>query len=144
MAVLNGKIYAVGGKEGRQILSSVESYDPERNVWNAVADLSVPRFRAGVGVLDGILYCVGGQTSNGSTNTVDKYCEETNTWSQVVEINHTSFKHEVITHGGRLYAVGVNSSMEMYDPVTNTWTLVADRTEYKLGSALALINKPRR
>ena len=133
-----------GTSDVRQSLSSVESYDPERNVWSPVADLSVPRYGAGVGVVSGVMYCVGGQTSIGSyTNTVEKYCEETNTWSQVAEINQTSFKHEVITHEGRLYAVGVNSSIEMYDPVTNTWTLLADKAEIKFGSAVALTYKPR-
>ena len=66
----------------------MESYDPERNVWSPVADLSVPRFGAGVGVVSGVLYCVGGSTSDGSsTNTVEKYNEDTNTWSLVAKMN---------------------------------------------------------
>jgi len=150
VAVLNGRIFAVGGwGDGIEILSSVESYDPERNVWSPVADLSVPRFGAGVGVLDGVLYCVGGKEwKDGSTNTVEKYCEDTNTWSQVVEMNHSRAWPGVITHEGRLFVVGgcsgdsYLSSMEMYDPVTNTWTLVADMSVGRCGPAVALINKP--
>merc|ERR1719147_606275 len=92
--------------DGRQRLSSVESYDPERNAWSPVADLSVPRERAGVGVIDGVLYCVGGETSNGSTNTVEMYREATNTWSQVAEMNHRRAGTGVLTHEGRVYAVG--------------------------------------
>ena len=49
-----------GFSYSRQGLSSVESYDSERNVWSPVADLSVARLGARVGVLDGVLYCVGG------------------------------------------------------------------------------------
>ena len=150
VGVLNGKIFAVGGYNGRQYLSSVESYDPERNVWSNVADLSVPRCGPGVGVVDGVLYCVGGWTSNGSiTNTVEKYSEDTNTWSQVAEMNHSRAYPGVLTHRGRLYVVGGRdgptrlSSVEMYDPVTNTWTMVTDMSGRRSGPAVALINRPR-
>jgi len=149
VAVLNGRIFAVGGEDHSGFrLSSVETYDPERNVWSYVADLSVPRRGAGVGVLNGILYCVGGDTRKGSTKTVEKYCEDTNTWSQVAEMNHSRQLPGVFTHEGRLYVVGgydghsFLSSMEMYDPVTNTWTLVADMSVGRCGPAVALINKP--
>ena len=33
--------------------------------------------------------------------------------------------------------------MEMYDPVTNTWTLVADMSVRRRGPAVALIHRPR-
>lgn len=33
VAVLNGRIYAVGGRDGSACLNSVESYDPHTNKW---------------------------------------------------------------------------------------------------------------
>jgi kelch-like protein 2/3 len=38
VGVLNGLIYAVGGYDGgsRQCLASVETYDPERDVWTRI------------------------------------------------------------------------------------------------------------
>ena len=131
------------------ILSSVESYDPERNVWSPVADLSVPRYGAGVGVLDGVLYCVGGRSNTGPVKTVEKYDQVTNTWSLVAEMNHSRSYHGVVCHKGRLYAVGGYdgnsslSSMEMYDPSTNTWALVTDMSVRRRGPAVALIHRPR-
>ena len=145
LAAMNGRLYAVGGYDGRQRLSSVESYDPERNVWSPVADMSVPRSGAGVGVLDGFLYCVGGL----DCKTVEKYNEDTNTWSLVAEMNHCRFYPGVLSHGGRLYVVGgyddqlsTLSSVEMYDPQTDTWTLVADMAVGSGGLAVALIHRP--
>ena len=50
---------------------------------------------------------------------------------------------------GRLYAVGGHdghsslSTVEMYDPSTNIWTLVADMSVARWGSAVALIQRPR-
>ena len=45
VGVLAGLIYAVGGYDGnsRQCLSSVEVYDPEKDVWTRVTDMSARR-----------------------------------------------------------------------------------------------------
>ena len=53
MGVLKGYLYAVGGYDGasRQCLSSVERYDPVKNEWQLVCDMTVKRSGAGVGVL---------------------------------------------------------------------------------------------
>ena len=56
-------IYAVGGYDGnsRQCLSSVEIYDPDKDMWTSVADMGARRSGAGVGVLHGMLYAIGGR-----------------------------------------------------------------------------------
>ena len=53
VGVLKGYLYAVGGYDGasRQCLSSVERYDPVKNEWQLVCDMTVKRSGAGVGVL---------------------------------------------------------------------------------------------
>lgn len=53
VGVLKGHLYAVGGYDGasRQCLSSVERYDPVKNEWQIVTDMTVKRSGAGVGVL---------------------------------------------------------------------------------------------
>jgi len=43
MAVLDGKLYAVGGELDDDFLSSVERYDPAANTWEAVAPLATAR-----------------------------------------------------------------------------------------------------
>ena len=49
VGVLNGFIYAVGGYDGnsRQCLSSVEAYDPDKDVWTRITDMSARRSGAG-------------------------------------------------------------------------------------------------
>ena len=42
VAVLDGKLYAVGGYGGGH-LSSVERYDPATNAWQAVAPMATAR-----------------------------------------------------------------------------------------------------
>ena len=43
VAVLDGKLYAVGGEDGDDYLSSVERYDPTSNAWEAVAPMAMAR-----------------------------------------------------------------------------------------------------
>ena len=44
VAVLDGKLYAVGGEDADGNLSSVERYDPAEAVWEAVAPMATARF----------------------------------------------------------------------------------------------------
>jgi len=47
VGVLYGELYAVGGDNGSNLLSSVEKYSPKTGVWTTIADLSLPRHNAG-------------------------------------------------------------------------------------------------
>ena len=53
MAVLDGRLYAVGGHNGTERLNSVERYDPATDTWEAVAPMGTVRNALGVVVLDG-------------------------------------------------------------------------------------------
>lgn len=47
MAVVNRLLYAIGGYDGKQRLSTVERYNPDENSWTFVAEMSSPRSGAG-------------------------------------------------------------------------------------------------
>lgn len=59
VAVLNGRLYAVGGRDSISCLSSMECYDPHRNRWTACAPMSQRRGGVGVAVCNGKLFAVG-------------------------------------------------------------------------------------
>ena len=40
-AVFDGKLYVMGGHDGRNPLSSVERFDPARNEWVAMASMAL-------------------------------------------------------------------------------------------------------
>ena len=87
MAVLDGKLYAVGGGNDG-LLSSVERYDPAANAWEAVAPMATARYALGVAVLDGKLYAAGGQKEDDEdgdvpVNTVERFDPVTNGWEAV-------------------------------------------------------------
>merc|ERR1712126_598080 len=162
MGALNGKIYAVGGIKkvsgarfpkdfAKAILSSVESYDPEQDVWTAVADLSSPRSGSSVAVLNGFLYCVGGTTDTlrkGILKTVERYDPSTNTWTRVADMNHSRTSAGIATRYGILYVVGGDDGtgcrrdIELYDPMKDIWiVLPGEMSQKRCEMAVALIEK---
>ena len=84
VAVLDGKLYAVGGfNDGDGWLSSVEQYDPATNAWEAVAPMATARSRHAVAVLDGKLYAVGGYNEDGDLSSVERYDPAMEVWEAV-------------------------------------------------------------
>ena len=67
----------------------VQVYDPKKNVWRSIADLSAKRWKCGLVELGGFLYAVGGMDSpragfwGAPLNTVERYCPRTNEWTSV-------------------------------------------------------------
>ena len=78
----------MGGYDGasRHCLSSVERYDPSKNEWTAVQEMSTRRSGAGVGVVDGLLYAVGGHDGPMVRKSVEVYNCELGQWTQVADM----------------------------------------------------------
>ena len=83
VAVIDGKVYAVGGYTNG-VISSVERYDPAAGAWEAVAPLAEGRDGLAVAVLDGKLYAVGGvNDDDDALSSVERYDPATNAWEAV-------------------------------------------------------------
>ena len=89
VAVLDGKLYAVGGYgAGGGRLSSVERFDPALNVWEAVAPMAIQRARLVLAVLEGKLYAVGGCAGQlAACSSVERYNPATNVWEAVAPMS---------------------------------------------------------
>ena len=78
VAVVNGKIYAVGGYGGT---STNEEYDPVTNTWSTKAPMPTPRSTFAIATYQNIIYCIGGLlTNNTKTGMNEAYDPATNTW----------------------------------------------------------------
>ena len=104
VAVLDGKLYAVGGHDdnGGDDLSSVERYDPAVDAWEAVAPMASARTLAAVAVLDGKLYAVGGL----GLSSVERYDPAVDAWETVAPMAVPRGLIDVAVLDGKLYAVG--------------------------------------
>ena len=73
VAVVNGKMYVIGGFNGSQYLASVEEYDPLANSWRLLpSGLLTARGFAGAGVVYGKTYVIGGTGDAGDLSTTEE------------------------------------------------------------------------
>ena len=100
------QVYAVGGHDGTDHLSSGEVFDPIQNKWTPMASMSTMRRGLAVACLGGPLYAIGGLDDSTCYNTVERYDPETDTWSCVQQMNLPRGGVAVATLGGYIYAVG--------------------------------------
>ena len=127
-AVLNGKIYAIGGYDSSGTPTNiVEVYDPTTNTWTSAHPIPRALHHNSAAVAAGKLYSIGGP----STDTF-VYDELNDSWSAVASM---LFFHALTPAVGvlndKIYVAGganggVGNSMqnqvEVYDPVANTWS----------------------
>jgi N-acetylneuraminic acid mutarotase len=109
VAVVNGKLYAVGGNNYRGNMNTVQAYDPATNTWATRASIPVPRTELAASVVNGRIFAVGGCNEKDCripSNTLEAYDPETNTWTSKPSMPTA---RGILTAGvvkGILYAVG--------------------------------------
>jgi hypothetical protein len=153
-AVVNGKIYVIGGFTGSSMVNINEEYDPATNSWSTKSSTGFTA-RAGLDAtaVNGKIYALGG-TSNGSTplNTNEEYDPATDSWSTKSSTGFTSrFYLTVAAANGKIYALGGTSEYavnalntnEEYDPATDSWTTKSSAgfTPRQLHAAAAVGNR---
>ena len=117
--VVDGKIFVIGGElrlemdeYGDMATTMVEVYDPETDTWERKTDMPTARSNAAVSVVDGKIYAIGG--------------------SEVKKVQMP----RGFTHASKELA-----TVEMYDPITDTWTQKADMLTRKKTMSCVLDGK---
>jgi N-acetylneuraminic acid mutarotase len=134
---VNGTIYVVGGYNGAD-LNNLEAYNPHTNTW--AIKKSMPTPRSGVAAAtgkDGMIYAFGGYHTI-VRNTVEAYNPRTNTWTAKRAMpTGRSDLAAVAAKDGKIYVIGgwatrngfndpvALTTVQAYDPVTNTWAAKA-------------------
>ena len=129
-AVLNGKLYAIGGFAIRgQRLSSVEIYDPLSPNWSLGIPLPKEISKATAIAFEDSLYLVNGSDSAGSyTNSFFRFNTENNSWSTLANAPFSGDGRKLVLFENKIWALGGYDSsdrvanVDSYDPSVNTWT----------------------
>lgn len=141
----NGKVYAIGGQEGSQILDTVEEYDPVADAWEARTAMPTPRTALGVvAASNGKIYALGGSDGVSALDVVEEYDPATDTWASkaAMPTARASFG-AVAAADGKIYAIGgwdgagPLNTVEVYDPATDSWAAAAPMPtpRYTFGAA---------
>ena len=129
-ALLNGKIYVVGGSDENGITDSVDYADPRPMSGLLRPPLPGPRDHIGVATFNGKLYAVGGfDHADIPTDQLLIYDPKIDEWQEGKSMPTARGALATEFINGTLYAVGgvdsthnVVSTNEAYDPETDTWT----------------------
>jgi len=129
VAVVNGKIYVIGGDALYQIgwgefhdaLNITEEYNPETDTWVFKEPIPTPRYRFAVAVYQNKIYCIGGKTNDGVTGVNEVYDPATDTWETKTAMPTPRMGLQANIVDKKIYLISSNVN-EVYDPTTDTWT----------------------
>jgi len=146
VAVVNGKIYAIGGGNntaaGPTLLNVNEEYDPATNTWTTKEPMPTARQSFGIAVYENKIYCIGGSTNGPRLAVNEVYDPATNTWETKTAMPTARAGLSANTVNGRIYLMGGdpgNTTNEAYDPVTDSWTTESQIPLGASGSASAVV-----
>jgi N-acetylneuraminic acid mutarotase len=129
VAVVNGKIFAIGGAGKGGFHSFNEEYDPATNSWKFKAPMPTPRSSFAIAVCQNKIYCTGGYTAGFSATDVNEvYDPATDTWETKAPLQTSTLNVQANVVNGKIYLIGGNSNgtqNQVYDPETDSWTTMA-------------------
>ena len=157
VAVVDGKIYAIGGSTVSTLLSSYtgggvvatnEAYASSTNTWTIKTPMPTPRAYFATAVYQNKIYCIGGFTRVNSTsgyleqvtNVNEVYDPATDTWATKSPMPTARSYLQANAVDGKIYLLGGRDNAalnEVYDPVNDSWTTKSaiPDTDYFYGSA---------
>jgi N-acetylneuraminic acid mutarotase len=148
----NGKVLVMGGVNGAGMVLNAELYDPASNTWSSAGSIVTGRVRFTVTLLsNGKVLIAGGSAGSGSAlSSAELYDPATNSWSSAGSMvtprdSATATllgNGKVLVAGGCAlgYTSGFQSSAELYDPLTNTWSATASMATARDHHKATLLN----
>lgn len=166
LAATQGRLWAIGGFSGGfpnwRAQASVYSYDPATDRWSVGPALPQPRAEGIAAAVDGKVYLIGGRVpaspgaahfnDHGDTALAEVLDPATGQWRRVADAPTARNSAAAAVIKGRIYVAGgrtalkqpdgslrqVNlSTLEVFDPATNTWTTRAPMPQARGGLAAA-------
>ncbi len=147
-AWLDGKIFAIGGYDGRRSLAVVEVYDPVTDTWQSVASLSTPRDHLAAVAVDGRVYAIGGRVDldyRHNLAVVEAYDPASGRWHEVAPLPTPRSGIAAAVLNGMVLVVGGESDKgtyeenEAYWPKTDTWVTLPPLPTPRHGLAAAVV-----
>jgi len=126
VAVVNGKIYAIGGANGSVALSVNEEYDPATNTWTEKAPMPTPRMLFAIAAYQNKIYVFGGSTNDRyTTGPTEVYDPSTDNWTTKANLPIPAAQIQANVVNNKIYIIGGSKSPlknnQVYDPSSDTW-----------------------
>jgi N-acetylneuraminic acid mutarotase len=132
VAVVNGKIYAIGGNAENGVTDVNEEYDPATDIWTFKKPMPTPMEYFAIAAYQNKVYCIGSGVN-------EVYDPATDTWESKTPMPTPRNGLQANVVNGKIYLVGgyvTDSSSstgysilvlnEVYDPANDSWTTKAE------------------
>ena len=158
VGVMNKKIYVAEGwggefgSDSNAATTALEIYDPASDSWTAGPSSLIARGLSATGVIGGKLYVAGG-TASGYANFADLeiYDPIADSWSvgaslpnQLTSAGGAGFNGKLYLFGGYVgpsaYNNQITASVQIYDPVLDTWSLGTPMPTARASMAVGVID----
>ncbi|XP_043244358.1 kelch-like ECH-associated protein 1B isoform X2 [Amphibalanus amphitrite] len=130
VGVLDGYLYAVGGSNGQECLSSIERYCPDREFWAQLRPMATPRTGLGVAVVNRLMYALGGYDGCCRLRSAECYHPEEDSWTPIPPMTTPRSGVGIGVIDRFIYVVGGYDgsqqlrTVERYDTEARTWRMV--------------------
>ncbi|XP_078371941.1 kelch-like protein 41a [Oculina patagonica] len=134
VVTFQGLLYVIGGVDkDNNRLSTVQRYNSDTKMWQVMHSLSSPRSTVCAVADESHLYAIGGNSDLGFLDIAERFDPKEKAWSRIASslekrggASGAAVNQKVFVFGG-LRDEAPNSNMcEMYDPITNMWSIIAN------------------
>jgi len=156
VAVVNGKIYAIGGVNNDTQLAVNEEYDPATDTWTTREPMPTARSGFAIAIYQSKIYVMGGTVGTGVnvgfTGVTEVYDPATNTWETKTSMPTPRADLCANVVNGTIYLIGGKEYWgdgplyheldvnEVYDPVSDSWTTESPMPVPTFGYASAVVD----
>ena len=160
-AVLDGKIYAIGGaildrqRDVEVATDLVEAYDPLANRWEKRASMPTKRYWIDAAVINRKIYAIGGEVlprhgvplADQFYRKIEEYNPRTNQWRKLPDMPMSRFSFDTVVVDRKVYVIGgyaLNNgfkrvtAVDVYEPSLNRWTVIPPTPIGKVAPAVAV------
>jgi hypothetical protein len=153
-----GLFYTIGGRRGfgGPPRAEIASYRPATNTWTVLTPMRTARAGLAAAQVGNALFAIGGRDSTkgpcsgngtGELATVERYDIDTDTWTTVAPLPSRRSDLAAAAVGGKIYVFGgcrgrqnILGDVDVYDPVTNTWSTAPTDMPTKRAAMYAVEN----
>jgi N-acetylneuraminic acid mutarotase len=153
VAVVDGKIYAIGGLTGNDLpVSITEEYNPQTNQWTSKTPMPTPRSGFAITVYQNKIYVIGGSVGYGYIGNNEVYDPLSNTWETKTsmptpraDLCANVVNDKIYLIGGKKYSsttpfFNETNINEVYDLTNDSWSTKTPVPTAVQGYASAVFN----
>jgi N-acetylneuraminic acid mutarotase len=153
LAVVNGKIYAIGGLNGNSLpVGTTEEYSPLTNEWISMMPMPTARSGFAIAVYQNKIYVIGGTVGSGYVGNNEVFDPSTNMWETKAsmptpraDLSASVVNDKIYLIGGKRYSntapfFNETNINEVYDPANDTWSTKTAIPTPVQGYASAVVN----